>query len=82
MASCFLSSSVQLETCRATVSTRPDVRGVDLCEEREDPGEAPDDLPDVLEDLGEEPAAWRLSLSLSSCSSFFFFCLFDKGFRP
>ena len=56
MASCFFSSSVQLETCLATVSTLPDERGVDLCEEREDPGEAPGDLPEVLEDLDEELA--------------------------
>ena len=54
MASCFLSSSVQLETCLATVSTLPEARGGDLLEEREDPGEAPDDLAEVLEDLDEE----------------------------
>ena len=82
MASCFLSSSVQLETCLATVSTLPEARGGDLLEEREDPGEAPDDLADVLEDLDEELVVCVLSLSLSSCSSFFFFCLLESGLRP
>ena len=54
MASCFFSSSVQLETCLATVSTLPEDRGADLCEDLEDPGEAPDDLPEVLDDLDDE----------------------------
>ena len=56
-ANCFLSSSVQLQTCLATVSTLPEVRGADLFEEWEDPGEAPDDLAEVLEDLDDELVA-------------------------
>ena len=82
MASCFLSSSVQLETCLATVSTLPEARGGDLLEDREDPGEAPDDLAEVLEDLDEELVVCLLSLSLSSISTFFFFCLLESGLRP